>query len=74
MAMLEGLAPGEFLDNILLFVARDGTQFGDFNGNGLDLFGFELAHQLAGQVVRQAHEQNGRFAEVQRHGACCEED
>ena len=31
-------------------------------GHGLDLLGRELAHHLAGFVLRQAHQQHGGFA------------
>ena len=62
------IGPGELLDRRFLLVAGDRAELGDFDGNGFHLLGLELAHQLRGLIVRQAHEQNGGFAKVLGHG------
>ena len=62
------IGPGELLNRGFLLIAGDRAELGDFDGNRFHLLGFELAHQLRGLIVRQAHEQNGGFANVLGHG------
>ena len=53
-----------------LLLAGDAAELGDLDGDGLDLLGLELAEQLRRLLVGQAHQQDGRFADIgDRHAA-----
>ena len=58
-----GRGIGEFVKDGFLLVAAGVAHAGDFDGDELDLLGFELGHQLRRLVGGQAGEEDGGFAD-----------
>ena len=62
-----GLAPANSWMTCLLLLAADRADLGDLDRDRLDLLRLELAEQLRGLLLGQAHQQDRGFADV----GCC---
>ena len=60
------VAVGELIDDRLGLIPRDIAELGDLDRDRLDLLGRKLAQHLRRLILRQAHQQHGRFSHT-RH-------